>query len=200
MSNDENFREQVARLAARARESQVVDAQNEALRLNDEMVDLWQQASQADDAGLEGDAIWLAKEANAKAGGLQQALARLPQEPRFTGEELDWMGRRGDLVSHPTFQPLAAFYHEHITQRMGVPRFLPGVGPDGMSRSNPHYIELMQKALEPAGYEPPIASPDEFLQTLRETSKYGRDLTAREYNRNVGRLIEAKRRGQYSDR
>ena len=56
--------------------------------------------------------------------------------------------------SHPHFQQTAAYYHEHITRNMGVPRFLPGVGEDGLPRSNPQYIELMAKVLEPANYEP----------------------------------------------
>src|SRR5262245_12900574 len=97
MSNDENFREQVARLAERARESRVADLQNQCLSLDRELGDLWEQATEADNAGEDELAIALAKEAGTKAGELQQTLARLPQQPTFTAQELDYMGRRPDI-------------------------------------------------------------------------------------------------------
>jgi len=202
MSEHETYAEQIARLQQEAYESQTTSLINESERLRDEVVQAWNSAASAENEGDEGTKQYYQEQAIAKTAEWQDVNSKLPQpdQPRFTGEELDYMGRRPDIVAHPHFQQTAAFYHEHITQRMGVPRFLPGVDENGLPRSNPQYIELMAKVLEPANYEPPVASPDELIKTINETSRYGRDLTAKEYNRNVGRLIEAKRRGQYSDR
>ena len=196
---NETYHEQIARLQREAYESQATALLNESERLRDEVVQAWNAAASAENEGDEGTKQYYQEQAIARTAEWQDVNARLPQPqgPRFTGEELDYMGRRPDLSQ---FQQTAAFYHEHITRNMGVPRFLPGVGEDGLPRSNPQYIELMAKVLEPANYEPPVASPDELIKTINETSRYGKDLTAREYNRNVGRLIEAKKRGQYSDR
>lgn len=200
MSNDETYPEQIARLQREAQQSEVAALESEATNLSSEVADLWEQAAAADSSGYAEEALALMREANAKARQMNDLQARLPQAPAFTGEELDWMGRRPDIVGDPRFQQTASFYHDWVTKQMGVPRFLPGAGEDGLPRNNPQYIELMQKALEPANYSPPVASPDELIQTIRETSKYGKDLTAREYNRGVEYLISEKRKGRYSDR
>ena len=72
---DEHYREQIARLAQRAQESALADQYNEALQLDREMQENWAAAVEYDREGDDENANFYAKEANAKAAELQQALA-----------------------------------------------------------------------------------------------------------------------------
>jgi len=184
--SDEHYREQIARLAQRAQESALADQYNEALQLDREMQENWAAAVEYDREGDDENANFYAKEANAKAAELQQALAKMPQQPQQLSEtKLKWLRQRQDLVAHPHFEPLANFYHQWVTQNMGV------------QEDSPAYVELMSKALEPANYQP-TPTPDDIVHELATNSKVanlGGRFTGADYNRGVNQLINAKRNG-----
>jgi hypothetical protein len=111
-----------------------------------------------------------------------QAFMTPTQPQQFTPEEIKWAQRRPDLVAHPNFMPTAAFYHDHITKNMGVPR------------GTKAYTDLMTEALEPGGDYQPQPTPDDIVENIRKTSKYGKDFTANDYNRGVVKM--EKERGE----
>ena len=45
-----------------------------------------------------------------------------------------------------------------------------------------------------------MPTADDVLKTIQQTSKYGKDLSAKEYNRNAVKLHEAKKMGNYPER
>src|SRR5262249_19126314 len=98
-----------------------------------------------------------------------------------------WVAQRPDLASHPQFIDVAGKWHRYATEVMRVPD------------DSPEYVSCMNAALEPTGYEP-LPTPDDVIKTINATSRYGKNLTAAEYNQGVNRLIDAKARGEYPDK
>lgn len=110
----ENYREQIARLQREALESEIAAAQNEAISLEQEIGDLWQQAAAADNEGDSNTALYYSRAANEKTVELQNALSKLPQPPTYSEKKIEWMQRRPELVSHPQFAQTAALWHEYL--------------------------------------------------------------------------------------
>jgi hypothetical protein len=179
---DENYREQIARLAQEAHAREVAAAETEANQLNVEANELWEQAKQADDSGDGDYAIELARLANQKNQELQSKLAQLPQPQQYSERKVKWAQRRPDLVNHPQFAQYADFYHNYVTQNMGVPD------------DSDNYEELMTAALEPGGDYQPTPTADDIIKTINETSKYcdptrgGKPLTGKDWNKQVARI------------
>jgi hypothetical protein len=184
----ENYREQIARLAQRAQEAALADQYNEAVRLDREMREDWENAVSCDNQGDDDGANFYAQQANAKAAEVQQKVALLQQcqPPQLSERKQRWMQRNPTLVNDPRFPAWADACHNYITGNMRV------------QDDSDAYEELMSFALKPGGDYQEDWTPDDVVKHLQEHSKVanlGGKYSGADYNRGVNQLINAKRNG-----
>jgi hypothetical protein len=180
---DENYREQIARLAQEAHAREIAALETEANELNLQAQDLWEQAAQADNDGDGDYAVELARMANEKNQELQSKLAQLPPQPQqFSERKMRWMQKNPEVVKHPQFAQQADAWHNYVVNNMGVPD------------DSDNYEELMDHALTPGGDYQSMPTPDDMIKTINETSRFcdpsrgGKPLTAKDWNRQVARI------------
>jgi hypothetical protein len=128
---------------------------------------------------------------------LQLAAELQPQQQGLTPAKQEYVAKHADQLLRPHWsglrhqngQPVSnleavAFGHDRAAQ-MGIPE------------DSDSYFEALD-VLGPAAEPTVIQTGDEALALARQ-SKYGKDLKASEYNRQVRKLAAAKQAGSYRD-
>jgi hypothetical protein len=136
---------------------------------------------------------YLDQEAEALEQEYSQLVPPAPQQPQWSDETRSFVARRADLIGKPNQ------VYRHLTNEQVGTYIDQFARAKGLQEGSPEYLELLARATDPDGYEP-MPTPDDVIKTLNQTSKYGRDLKPKDYNKGVKRLLSEKAKGGYPDR
>jgi hypothetical protein len=113
------------------------------------------------------------------------------QRNQMTPAKAEYLAKHADKLAKPHWSGLGinnlgaiAYAHDRAAQ-MGIPE------------DSPEYFAALD-VVGPQGDSTNITSGDEALSLVRQ-SKYGKDLTAKQYNANAKTLYQLKRKGMYRD-
>jgi hypothetical protein len=198
MARNENEQQRYAEQVAIMRSERAERERNERMRaIEEEYSQTIEARDQQDDRSL-----WDTYDSDAEF--LEREYARLesqgkPPPPQFSDVEVDYLRQH-------SAQDLARAHWSGIRDSTGKVMTNADVLISGSGyaqkklntdRNSPTYREALE-ILGPAE-KTGLPTADEILKTINTTSKYGRDLTAKQYNRAAKELQQRKSKGDYQD-
>jgi hypothetical protein len=205
MSDEGKTRDQVVaelRQQSQDRRADALEIEAKALlgdieATRDAAVGYWEQGQQDDALVMTDELKRMENDLNDKLHELQE-LRPQQQQPQFTETELDlirqyspqdlmkphWSGARNAQNGQPLTNLDAMYLSSQNAQRFG----------DRDSKAYKEALEVVGPA-EKNG----LPTADDVLKTINATSKYGRTLTPKEYNKGARELQQRKAKGDYQD-
>src|SRR5262249_52398177 len=126
-----------------------------------------------------------------------QSLGVGSKENQFTAEKQDFLSRYDDRLHQPHWSGLTDTNGPPAKNLEMIAAANERAKALGIEEDSPAYFKAIETWAPDEN--PVIKTGDEALEIIRN-SKYGRSMTARQYNNGISRLYDLKAKGQYSDR
>jgi hypothetical protein len=120
-----------------------------------------------------------------------------PQQQGLTQAKAEYVSRHGDQLLRPHWSGLRHQNGVPVTNLEAIAYGHDRAAQMGIPEDSPEYFQALD-VLGPVGEPTTITSGDEALNLVRR-SKYGKDLKAVDYNKQVRKLAAAKAGGNYRD-